>query len=106
MNIIYHITRRQVWEEAQIIGSYVADTLLTEGFIHCSTHTQVLKTADRFFKNQTGLIILYIDVDKVESEVRYELADNELFPHVYGALNVDAVYQIIDFEARNDFFVE
>lgn len=105
MNTIYHITRHQVWEEAQMTGSYCADTLLTEGFIHCSTRTQVLKTADRFFQNQTDLIILYIHVDKVESEVKYELADNELFPHIYGALNIDAVYQTIDFEARNDYFV-
>lgn len=105
MNTIYHITRRQVWEEALRTGNYQADSLLTEGFIHCSTPAQVLKTADRFFKNQTGLIILYIDVDKVKSEVRYELADNELFPHIYGALNIDAVYQTIDFEARNDYFV-
>ena len=106
MKTIHHITRRQVWEEAQIIGSYRADSLLTEGFIHCSTATQVLKTADRFFKNQTGLIILYINVNKVESEVKYELAVNELFPHIYGALNIDAVYQIIDFETRNKYFVE
>jgi uncharacterized protein (DUF952 family) len=106
MNTIYHITRRQVWEEAQITGNYQADSLLTEGFIHCSTATQVLKTADRFFQNQTGLIILYIDVDKVKSEVRYELADNELFPHIYGALNIDAVYQIIDFETRHKYFTE
>ncbi|OKH54988.1 hypothetical protein NIES2101_05325 [Calothrix sp. HK-06] len=105
MNTIYHITRRQVWEEAQIIGSYRADSLLTEGFIHCSTHAQVLKTADRFFQNQTGLIILCIDVYKVNSEVKYELADNELFPHIYGALNIDAVCQTIDFEARNNYFV-
>jgi uncharacterized protein (DUF952 family) len=105
MNIIYHITRRQVWEEAQVIGSYCADTLLTEGFIHCSTPTQVLKTADRFFQNQTGLIILCIDEDKVDSEIRYELADSELFPHIYGALNIDAVYQTIDFEARENYLV-
>ena len=105
MNTIHHITRRQVWQEAQIVGSYRADTLLTEGFTHCSTPTQVLKTADRFFQNQTGLIILYIDVNKVESEVKYELADNELFPHIYGALNIDAVYKIIDFNDRCNHFI-
>ncbi|BAZ15072.1 hypothetical protein NIES4071_69420 [Calothrix sp. NIES-4071] len=105
MKTIHHITRRQAWEEVLRSGSYRAESLLTEGFIHCSTPAQVLKTADRFFKNQTGLIILYIDVDKVESEVKYELADNELFPHIYGALNIDAVYQTIDFESRHNYFV-
>ncbi|RUT06747.1 hypothetical protein DSM106972_030040 [Dulcicalothrix desertica PCC 7102] len=105
MKTIHHITRRQVWEEALRSGNYQADSLLTEGFIHCSTPVQVLRTAERFFKNQTGLIILYIDIDKVESEVRYEPADNELFPHIYGALNLDAVYKTIDFEARDNYFV-
>ncbi len=106
MNTIYHITQLSEWENGQRMGIYKADSLETEGFIHCSTFTQAVKTANRFFKNQPGLVLLYINVDKVKPEIRYESADNDLFPHIYGGLNVDAVYKVIDFEPGEDGLFE
>lgn len=107
MNTILHITQRQQWEEAKVIGSYRADSLETEGFIHCSKSTQIVKVANRFFFNQKDLVLLFIDSDKVQAEIRYEEAEiGELFPHIYGELNVDAVYQVVSFESEEDgFFV-
>lgn len=103
MNTILHITKRQQWEQAKNIGKYRADSLNSEGFIHSSKSTQILKVAKRFFENQKELVLLFIDSDKVQAEIRYEPAEiGELFPHIYGALNIDAVYQVIDFEAGED----
>lgn len=103
MNTILHITKRQQWEQAKNLGTYRADSLDSEGFIHCSKSTQILKVAKRFFENQKELVLLFIDSDKVRSEIRYEPAEiGELFPHIYGELNTDAVYQVIDFEAGKD----
>jgi len=106
MNTIFHITQRQQWEQAKDLDSYRGDTLDTEGFIHCSKATQIVKVANRFFSNQKELVLIFIDSDKVQAEIRYEEAEvGELFPHIYGELNVDAVYQVIDFEAgENGFF--
>jgi uncharacterized protein (DUF952 family) len=107
MNTIFHITQREQWEHAKLARIYRGDTLDSEGFIHCSTSKQVVKTANRFFANQKGLVLLCIDYDKVQPEVRYEAAENrELFPHIYGALNVDAVFQAVDFEAGEDGLFE
>ncbi|MHC5611534.1 MAG: DUF952 domain-containing protein [Nostoc sp.] len=107
MNTILHITKRQQWEQVQNLGTYRADSLDSEGFIHCSKSTQILKVAKRFFDNQKELVILFIDSEKVQVEIRYELAEiGELFPHIYGELNIDAVYQVIDFEAGEDGFFE
>lgn len=59
------------------------------------------------FFNQKELVLLLIDSDKVQAEIRYEEAEiGELFPHVYGELNIDAVYQVIDFETGEDGFFE
>ena len=103
MNIILHITQAEKWQEAKIIGSYRADSLDTEGFIHCSSVSQIVKVANRFFFNQKGLVLLFIDADKVKAEVRYEEAEiGELFPHIYGELNVDAVFGVVDFESGED----
>ena len=40
--MIYHLTSRRDWNEAQKSGEYRAESLESEGFIHCSTETQVL----------------------------------------------------------------
>lgn len=99
MHTILHITQRQAWETAKNLGTYQGNTLVTEGFIHCSTVSQVIGSANRFFKSQSDLVILLIDVDRVKAEIRYEGVDpTNLFPHIYGELNIDAVISAIDLE--------
>jgi uncharacterized protein (DUF952 family) len=100
---ILHITSRSHWQSAKNLGSYRSETLDTEGFIHCSTFAQVVGSANRFFKQQSNLVILVITVDRVTAEIRYEGADaNNLFPHIYGELNIDAVDRVIDLESGTD----
>ena len=103
MNTILHITQRQQWQAAKNIGTYQGPTLDTEGFIHCSTLSQLIGSANRFFENQKDLVILVINCDRVTPEVRYEGETiNNLFPHIYGELNIDAVVQAIDFGCEED----
>ncbi|MBW4473777.1 MAG: DUF952 domain-containing protein [Stenomitos rutilans HA7619-LM2] len=102
MALILHITSRSHWQKAQQYGVYLAGSLEIEGFIHCSTPAQVVATANRFFRGQAGLVLLCIESDRVQSEIRYEAVNGELFPHLYGALNLDAVTQAIDFEPNAD----
>jgi uncharacterized protein (DUF952 family) len=107
MNTILHITQDKQWKQAKVVGTYRGDTLDSEGFIHCSTPTQIIKVANTFFQNQKELVLLYIDSNKVKPEIRYEgVEDNELFPHIYGALNIDAVFKVIDFEHGEDGLFE
>jgi uncharacterized protein (DUF952 family) len=107
MSIILHITQKKQWEEAKISGFYRGDTLDSEGFIHCSTPKQIIPTANKFFLHQEGLVVLFIDSDRVQPEVRYELAENqEYFPHIYGALNVDAVLEVLDFPVGRDGYFQ
>jgi uncharacterized protein (DUF952 family) len=103
MITILHITTRAQWETAKNLGSYRSESLATEGFIHCSTIAQVIGSANRFFKGKKDLVILSIDPSSVTAEIRYEGAEsNNLFPHIYGELNIDAVIGSIDLEATPD----
>ncbi|MBD2206723.1 DUF952 domain-containing protein [Calothrix sp. FACHB-1219] len=103
MKTIFHITQAEKWESAKILGSYRADSLENEGFIHCSEVNQIVNSANKFFFNQQGLVLLFIDAGKVKAEVRYEEAEiGELFPHIYGELNIDAVFGVVDFEPGED----
>lgn len=103
MHTILHITQRKQWEIVKNLGTYRGNTLDTEGFIHCSTLAQVISSANRFFTGLTDLVILEIEIDRVTPEIRYEGTDNNnLFPHIYGALNTDAVIRSIDLDVDID----
>lgn len=98
MALILHITPRSHWQQAQQTGEYRAASLETEGFIHCSTPSQIVVTANRFYQGQTDLVLLCIDPDHLHSELRYDKIDTgETFPHLYGPLNLEAVTQVLEF---------
>lgn len=108
---IYHITTHADWDAAQPQGRYEAPSLQTQGFIHFSTVDQVLRVANAIYTGQTGLILLEVDTARLESELKYEPPDmavpaehqtDELFPHLYGPLNVDAVVRVHDFPTGED----
>lgn len=101
MRLILHITSKIAWDAAQKNGYYTAPSLETEGFIHCSTPAQVVAVAERFYAGQRGLVLLILDSDRIQPEVRYEAGTDkpdEMFPHVYGRINLDAVTRVLDFE--------
>jgi uncharacterized protein (DUF952 family) len=94
---IYHVTSQKEWEQAKINGEYKPAGFDTEGFIHCSIERQVSGVLDRFYKGQTGLVKLKIEKAKLQRPLLFELATDldELFPHIYGALNLDSVIEEI-----------
>jgi uncharacterized protein (DUF952 family) len=97
---IYHITSRSAWSDAQASGAYAPDSLAAEGFIHCSSMSQVSRVANAFFSGITGLVLLAINVAALRPEVRWEPGTDkpdELFPHIYGPLNLEAVSGVTDF---------
>jgi uncharacterized protein (DUF952 family) len=70
--MIFHITSRAAWDAALGAGIYEADSLKTEGFIHCSTAEQYIWVANQRFRGRTDLVLLHIDEKRLRSEVRYE----------------------------------
>jgi len=111
MNSILHVAHRADWLAAQRTGEYCPSSLSTEGFIHCSKPDQVVRVANFLFTGQRGLVLLVIDPAALISELKWKppLGDsseafvvNELFPHVYGPLNLEAVVRVLDFESGPD----
>jgi uncharacterized protein (DUF952 family) len=102
---ILHLTFRTDWQAALEAGSYQADSLSSEGFIHCSKPEQVERVANAYYHGKDGLVLLVIDPQKVTPEIRWEPGTDkpdELFPHIYGPLDLEAVLQVIDFEPNPD----
>jgi uncharacterized protein (DUF952 family) len=104
--LIYHITRKEKLQPVLAGSDYSGDTLQTEGFIHCSTASQVIEVANQRFKGQHDLVLLVIDAGLVRPEIRYESLEGgpKLFPHIYGAVNRAAILRIIDLIPGQDGF--
>ncbi len=100
--MIYHVVTAANWQKALQTagpggqGFYEADSLALEGFIHTSNAEQVKGVLDRYYKEQTNLLLLHIDENKLTAPLKFELAPsvNEKFPHIYGPLNIDAVTKV------------
>ena len=111
MNIV-HITSRKDWIDAMSAGQYVAPSLKSEGFIHCSTITQALPVAEQYYKGQSGLVLLVIDPARLDSDLKWEppsegtpppgVRAGESFPHIYGPINLDAIVQTLDLATGPD----
>ena len=132
MTLIFHITSRDAALAARLSGEYRAESLAREGFLHFSGLHQLLGVAGRFYMGQHGLVILVVETSRLKAELKYEapahpveLPGNEdfpsgerlsydedrnapeapaddLFPHLYGPLNFDAVVALHDFDPGPD----
>jgi len=98
MAIIYHITTKPQWIDAQIKEKYESASLPEEGFIHCSEERQIPDVLDRYFKGKTNLIKLEIETDKLTSPLYFDWSPSieDTFPHIYGPINLDAVEDVVE----------
>jgi len=109
--MILHITSKQDWSDAQTRGEYIAPSLATEGFIHFSTDKQAIHVANAFYRGRTDLVLLVVDESRLKPELKWEapagppadtISEADLFPHLYGPLNLDAVTSVLDFSPEAD----
>jgi uncharacterized protein (DUF952 family) len=104
VRMIYKICPASAWREAERQGVYrgSADDI-RDGFIHFSLPSQVAETAKKHFFGQTGLFLIAVDADQLGDALRWEPSRNdELFPHLYGELDLGAVTGVLDLRARSD----
>lgn len=102
--MIYHITSRDEWNLAKSEGVYRCASLPVDGFIHCSTKEQLLGVANALFHGRTDLVLLCIDPELVEAEIKYEdlYETMKLYPHIYGELNLNSIRSVIEFPPSSD----
>lgn len=103
MSLLRHLARRADWEQALETGSYLPPGFADEGFVHLSTAETLPLPANLLYARHDGLVLLWIDPDRLTAELRYEPGGDEvgdvLFPHLYGPLPVDAVVAVTPLQA-------
>lgn len=105
--MILHLTTRDNWHASQQQGFVTAESLATDGFIHCSTEHQILGVANKYYSSSSNMVLLQIDLKNLTAPIKWEPpahidgspaeAHEPLFPHIYGLINIDAVSRVIDF---------
>eukprot|EP00695_Tsukubamonas_globosa_P003638 TRINITY_DN749_c0_g1_i1.p1 TRINITY_DN749_c0_g1~~TRINITY_DN749_c0_g1_i1.p1 ORF type:complete len:117 (+),score=5.69 TRINITY_DN749_c0_g1_i1:69-419(+) len=107
MTTIYHIISEETWKK--VTDELRLPSLESEGFIHFSTRDQALWVANSFYKGQSKLVILVVDTAKLTSPLKFEgpipptpEKNDQLFPHLYGPLNADAVVRVVPFAPQED----
>ena len=101
---IYKICPASAWREAERQGVYrgSADDA-RDGFIHFSTAPQVPETLRKHYSGQRALFLVEVDGDALGSALRWERSRNdELFPHLYGELDLGAVLSVMNLSIRSD----
>jgi uncharacterized protein (DUF952 family) len=89
---IYHVISQREWESIAGTQFYSPQSLLDEGFIHFSFKEQIPGVIERYYKDQKGLFVLKVEVNKIKSRLEFEMVPNiGLFPHLFGKLNIDSI---------------
>ena len=93
---LYHLVSPEWWENFVNKDYYESETLSEEKFIHLSTHEQVNGTLANYFKGVKRIFLLHIDTTKLTSPLVFEdlFGIGINFPHLYGRLNKDAVFEV------------
>lgn len=94
---VLHIAKEKDWMART--DTYTPAALADDGFIHCSTTVQLDRVASAFYTGRDDLTLLTIAAVQVGSTLVYEdlYEANELFPHIYGPLPLDAVVKAVGY---------
>ena len=119
--MLYHMCPKSTWDDCKATNTpYYPPTYHQDGFIHLTGDPKLLiQVANHFYQNEKGdWIVLLIDENRLSSKVVFEPAmpvgdrpsagigitaqqnkvdtglgeeEQQLFPHLYGTINVEAV---------------
>lgn len=95
---IYHVVNGDYFSEGLGTGLYRGSTrgrsLDEEGFIHCARSHQLADVVDRYYGADAEIVLFEIDTDRLTSPLQDDAAGDDVYPHIYGPLNMDAVVKI------------
>lgn len=96
---IFHIAAEADIKKYLDTGEYDCASLTSEGFIHCCDKGQLAGVVQRYYKDVGDVQLMLLDPDKLHARVLREntVGGCELFPHVYGPINNEAVKALLPF---------
>jgi uncharacterized protein (DUF952 family) len=95
--LVYKICPEKLWRAAEAAGRFDgAPVDRADGFIHFSTAEQVRETAWRHFAGARDLLLIAVDAAALGEKLQFEPSrGGALFPHLYGPLDLSAVWKVL-----------
>ena len=90
--VTYHLVPAKAWDTRGQGAEYTPEAYDADGFIHCTNGLEPLRdVANMFYReDERDYLVKVLEMSRITSEVRYD-DPNEVYPHIYGSLNTDAV---------------
>jgi uncharacterized protein (DUF952 family) len=87
-NKIYKVLSDRDWREAMARGEFAgSDDDVRDGFIHLSAAHQLNATLEKYYRNESNLVLVAFDPDALGPKLKWEVSrGGDKFPHLYGAL--------------------
>jgi len=100
--LVYKVCPAHEWREAVAAGTYRGSAVdLRDGFIHFSTGAQLDETLRRHFAGQRDLVLVELDPADLGEALRWEPSrGGDLFPHLYGPLDVSLARRVSPLPAQ------
>lgn len=93
---IIHSVNKEEFENEIKSGNYGRKSLEKFGFIHCSDLDTYYLVAPNFKEDLSDRLVLLIDTDKVDCEIKWEDGGGIDFPHIYGLLDKNAIVGVFN----------
>lgn len=93
--LTFHLVPAEDYRDGDRSAPYRPAAFAADGFIHCTDGAEnVAGVANRYYRDDRRMyVVLVIDKGRVEPPIRYE-DPGRIYPHIYGALNRDAIVDI------------
>jgi uncharacterized protein (DUF952 family) len=100
-DMLYHIALQSEWNQQSGKPDFAPADFIREGFIHASYHHQIEGVVDRYYKERNDLLLLHVDERKLTARVVEEPSrTGELFPHIFGSINKDAIVRVESYRGK------
>lgn len=97
-SIAYKVFTGEQWASFQRDGLFLGAPIdLADGYIHMSSADQLQGTLDKYFADQSGVVVAQIDLTQFGSELKWERSRGDaFFPHLYAPLPMSSVVSTRD----------
>jgi len=101
--MIYKVLTAEQLAEVEGGGLMQAPVDIADGYVHFSTSKQVQETLSKWFKGQTGCVLVSVDSKDFGPDLKWEVSrGGDHFPHVYAPVreyNISSIWPLDEFDA-------
>jgi len=100
---IFKILTVEQWNKFKSEGAFQGSPVdLEDGYIHLSRASQIKATLDKWYGEYARIVILEIDSQRVDSDLKYEISRGGAeFPHLFTVFPLKAVGKIWEISPEN-----